>query len=96
MIGYSDSGKDAGIIASSWALYVAQEALAEVCRREAVDLRLFHGRGGSVGRGGGSPVYRALGALPPDTVGGRIKITEQGRSSRSSSGCCPSPSALWR
>ncbi len=78
MIGYSDSGKDAGIIASSWALYVAQEALAEVCRREGVDLRLFHGRGGSVGRGGGSPVYRALGALPPDTVGGRIKITEQG------------------
>ncbi len=78
MIGYSDSGKDAGIIASSWALYVAQEKLAHVCRRHSIDLRLFHGRGGSVGRGGGSPVYRALAALPPDTVGGRIKITEQG------------------
>src|SRR5687768_6504538 len=78
MIGYSDSGKDAGIIASSWALYVAQEAIADVCRREGVELRLFHGRGGSVGRGGGSPVYRALAALPPETVGGRIKITEQG------------------
>ncbi len=78
MVGYSDSGKDAGIMASSWALYVAQEKIAEVCRLHDVGLRLFHGRGGSVGRGGGSPVYRALAALPPDTVGGRIKITEQG------------------
>lgn len=78
MIGYSDSGKDAGIIASSWALYVAQQELADVCRGAGVDLRLFHGRGGSVGRGGGSPVYRALAALPPGTVDGRIKITEQG------------------
>jgi phosphoenolpyruvate carboxylase len=78
MIGYSDSGKDAGILASSWALYRAQEALAELFREAGVTLRLFHGRGGSVGRGGGSPVYRALAALPPSTVGGRIKITEQG------------------
>jgi phosphoenolpyruvate carboxylase len=78
MIGYSDSGKDAGVIASSWALYAAQEAIAEVCRSAGVSLRLFHGRGGSVGRGGGSPVYRALGALPPGTVDARIKITEQG------------------
>ncbi|MFN2604126.1 MAG: phosphoenolpyruvate carboxylase [Gemmatimonadaceae bacterium] len=78
MIGYSDSGKDAGILASSWALYQAQEALAEVFRSAGVELRLFHGRGGSVGRGGGSPVSRALGALPPGTVNGRIKITEQG------------------
>jgi len=78
MIGYSDSGKDAGILASSWALYETQEKLAEIFRDEGVELRLFHGRGGSVGRGGGSPVSRALAALPPGTVNGRIKITEQG------------------
>jgi phosphoenolpyruvate carboxylase len=78
MIGYSDSGKDAGILASSWALYEVQEALAMLFREAGVELRLFHGRGGSVGRGGGSPVSRALAALPPGTVNGRIKITEQG------------------
>jgi phosphoenolpyruvate carboxylase len=78
MIGYSDSGKDAGMLASSWALYRGQEALAAVCREHDVELRLFHGRGGSVGRGGGSPVYRAIAALPPNTGGGRVKITEQG------------------
>jgi phosphoenolpyruvate carboxylase len=78
MIGYSDSGKDAGIVASSWALYRAQENLAALCNEAGVELRLFHGRGGSVGRGGGSPVYRALAALPPETLRGRIKITEQG------------------
>ena len=78
MIGYSDSNKDAGMLASSWALYRGQEALAEVCREAGVALRLFHGRGGSVGRGGGSPVYRALAALPPRTTNGALKITEQG------------------
>jgi phosphoenolpyruvate carboxylase len=78
MIGYSDSGKDAGMLASSWALYEGQEALAAVCREHRVALRLFHGRGGSVGRGGGSPVARALAALPPDTECGAVKITEQG------------------
>lgn len=78
MIGYSDSGKDAGILAASWALYRGQEALAALFREHGVALRLFHGRGGSVGRGGGSPVYRALAALPPGTVGGQLKITEQG------------------
>jgi phosphoenolpyruvate carboxylase len=78
MIGYSDSGKDAGMIAASWGLYRAQEALADVFAGSGVELRLFHGRGGSVGRGGGSPVYRALAALPPETTEGRIKITEQG------------------
>jgi phosphoenolpyruvate carboxylase len=78
MIGYSDSGKDAGMLASSWGLYRGQEALAAVCREADVELRLFHGRGGSVGRGGGSPVYRALAALPPHTGGERVKITEQG------------------
>ncbi len=78
MIGYSDSGKDAGILASSWGLYRAQEALADIASSESVELRLFHGRGGSVGRGGGSPVYRAMAALPPGTTHGRLKITEQG------------------
>jgi phosphoenolpyruvate carboxylase len=78
MIGYSDSGKDAGMLASSWGLYEGQEALARVCREHGVALRLFHGRGGSVGRGGGSPVARALAALPPDTECGAVKITEQG------------------
>ncbi len=78
MLGYSDSAKDAGLLSASWALYRAQEALAEVFADTGIELRLFHGRGGGVGRGGGSPVYRALSALPPGTVGGRIKITEQG------------------
>jgi phosphoenolpyruvate carboxylase len=78
MIGYSDSGKDAGMIAASWGLYRAQESLSELFEEAGVRLTLFHGRGGSVGRGGGSPVYRALAALPPDTTKGRIKITEQG------------------
>ena len=78
MIGYSDSGKDAGILASSWGLYQAQETLAEIARAAGVELQLFHGRGGSVGRGGGSPVYRAMAALPPGTMNGRLKITEQG------------------
>jgi len=78
MVGYSDSSKDAGILASSWALHGAQESLAKLFANEDVQLTLFHGRGGSVGRGGGSPVYRALAALPPKTVQGRIKITEQG------------------
>jgi phosphoenolpyruvate carboxylase len=78
MIGYSDSGKDAGILASSWGLYRGQELLLPIFRDAGVTLTLFHGRGGSVGRGGGSPVYRAIAALPPDSVDGRIKITEQG------------------
>src|SRR3954462_237227 len=78
MIGYSDSGKDAGMIAASWGLYRAQESLSELFEEAGVALRLFHGRGGSVGRGGGSPVYRALAALPPGTVAGQLKITEQG------------------
>jgi phosphoenolpyruvate carboxylase len=78
MIGYSDSAKDVGVVTASWELYRAQEALAETARDHGITLTLFHGRGGTVGRGGGSPVFRALTALPPNTVAGRIKITEQG------------------
>ena len=78
MLGYSDSAKDVGVVAAAWELYQAQEELAEVARAAGVELTLFHGRGGTVGRGGGSPVYRALTALPPGTITGSIKITEQG------------------
>ena len=78
MIGYSDSGKDAGMLAAAWALYQAQQVLGEVCREFGVRLTLFHGSGGTVGRGGGSPGWRAVKALPPGSVDGTIKLTEQG------------------
>ena len=78
MLGYSDSAKDAGLLPASWALYRAQEELTAASRDAGVELTLFHGRGGTVGRGGGSPVYRALTALPPGSLTGRIKTTEQG------------------
>src|SRR2546421_6370906 len=78
MLGYSDSAKDAGLFPSAWALYRVQEEVARACADAHVAWTLFHGRGGTVGRGGGSPVARALTALPPGTVHGGIKITEQG------------------
>jgi phosphoenolpyruvate carboxylase len=77
MVGYSDSNKDGGYLTSVWSLYQATPALAAVFERERATLQIFHGRGGAVGRGGGSS-FAAIRAQPPGTVRGRIRITEQG------------------
>ncbi|AHG42207.1 phosphoenolpyruvate carboxylase [Pseudomonas syringae CC1557] len=77
MIGYSDSAKDAGTTAAAWAQYRAQEKLVEICREQQVELLLFHGRGGTVGRGGG-PAHAAILSQPPGSVAGRFRTTEQG------------------
>lgn len=77
MIGYSDSSKDGGYLASNWNLYTAQQKLTETCLEQGVLLELFHGRGGSIGRGGG-PTNRAIRSQPPASLKGGIKITEQG------------------
>lgn len=77
MLGYSDSCKDGGILASQWSLYNAQKQVIALTEKYGVNCRLFHGRGGTVGRGGG-PTHEAIVSQPPDTVKGQIKFTEQG------------------
>ncbi len=77
MLGYSDSCKDGGILASQWNLYNAQRQVIELTDKYGVKCRMFHGRGGTVGRGGG-PTHEAIISQPPDTVHGQIKFTEQG------------------
>jgi len=77
MVGYSDSAKDVGRLSAGWELFKAQEAIVDTCRRHQVRPALFHGRGGSVGRGGG-PTYLALQSQPSGTVDGRLRVTEQG------------------
>jgi phosphoenolpyruvate carboxylase len=77
MIGYSDSNKDVGFAAANWALYQAQRALRDLAAEQKIGLRLFHGRGGAIGRGGG-PANQAILAQPPGSIGNQIKITEQG------------------
>jgi phosphoenolpyruvate carboxylase len=77
MLGYSDSNKESGFLAAVWTLYRAQARLAEVARRHGIELTLFHGRGGAIGRGGG-PTNRAILAQAPRSIDGRFKMTEQG------------------
>jgi phosphoenolpyruvate carboxylase len=77
MVGYSDSAKDAGRLAAAWALYRAQEEIVAACEQSGVELALFHGRGGSIGRGGG-PTYLAIQSQPPGSLHGTVRVTEQG------------------
>lgn len=81
MIGYSDSSKDAGVLAATWAQYQSQEALLQVFTERDTELKLFHGRGGTIGRGGG-PAHAAIASQPPGTLSGGLRVTEQGETIR--------------
>ena len=85
MIGYSDSAKDAGMLAAGWAQYRAQESLLETCRARGVALTLFHGRGGTIGRGG-APAHQALLSQPPGSLSQGLRVTEQGEMIRTKLG----------
>ena len=77
MLGYSDSNKDGGILSSNWLLYRAQKKVGNICEEHDVDFQIFHGRGGTIARGGG-PTHKAILAHPVESRSGKIKITEQG------------------
>lgn len=77
MIGYSDSAKDAGVMSAGWAQYRAMDSLVKVCEQEGIELTLFHGRGGTIGRGG-APAHAALLSQPPKSLKGGLRVTEQG------------------
>lgn len=78
MVGYSDSAKDAGRLAACWAQYLSQEQMVEVANNFGIELCFFHGKGGTVGRGGNPALYRAILSHPPNTINGRFRVTEQG------------------
>lgn len=78
MVGYSDSAKDAGRLAASWALYISQTSMLDVANKYGVEATFFHGKGGTVGRGGNPALFQAILAHPPNTIQGRFRITEQG------------------
>ena len=94
LLGYSDSSKDGGYVAAQWELFSAHRDLGEVCRAAGVRLLMFHGRGGSIGRGGG-PMGRAIEAQPRDVLSGRLKFTEQGRWSLPATRTPPLLTVTW-
>eukprot|EP00605_Chrysophyceae_sp_TOSAG23-4_P001216 GSChrysophyteH1.ASY1.ANO1.1325.1 assembled CDS len=78
MVGYSDSAKDAGRLAASWAQYKCQVEMANIAKNNDIEVTFFHGKGGTVGRGGNPALYHAIMAHPPGTINGRFRVTEQG------------------
>ena len=92
MLGYSDSNKESGFLSAAWMLHRAQAALVAVARERGVELTLFHGRGGAIGRGGG-PTNRAILGQAPGSVDGRLKLTEQGEVIAANYADPPSPAA---
>lgn len=86
MVGYSDSAKDAGRLAACWAQYTAQERMRDVATKHGIELTFFHGKGGTVGRGGNPALYRAILSHPPGTINGRFRVTEQGEMIRQNFG----------